>query len=307
MMRRSNDSHESWREYDAATVKEHLFQIAKGRSLEPGRAAAIEATSNINNASRDVLSILEVVLMASSDSFLVGLKKDLQSLKPNSIADIANNWINRNPIVIRDVRAVNEGTCIPPHFEVAAEVLSIQNVFDICEEMASIARKAALHLERKSKLSESYQGSIVVSLPPVSSLATDEEHIPELVRDDIREADRCYHNQLFNAFGAMARRVVHSICADKEAYEHNSLEVQINDLLTRSLITQEVSDRMHLLRKLGRNGAHPEWEIVSSEMAKTGWETMLWLVSEVYKTSVPELPDWPSTKRYKLPKKPTTN
>lgn len=150
MLRSSNDSTENWREYDSELVKEHLFRIADGRSLDHGRNAAIGAIHQFNTASREVLSILEVVLMSGPDSFLTGLKEDIQSLRHSSMIDIADNWIKSKqgkPITIRDVRAVNEGTSIPPHFEVMAEVLSIQNAFDVCAELAGIASNAASHIQ----------------------------------------------------------------------------------------------------------------------------------------------------------------
>lgn len=53
---------------------------------------------------------------------------------------------------------------------------------------------------------------------------------------DLLEADRCFHSKLYNAFGALARRVVHSICADKGAYEARDLYIQIEDLGGRGLL-----------------------------------------------------------------------
>jgi len=157
-------------------------------------------------------------------------------------------------------------------------------------------------LDERNETGVAFQG-VVWPLPQVTELVWDTA-LPLLVRADLREADRSYHAKLYNAFGAMARRVVHSICADKGAYENKDLHNQIEDVLRRNLVSAEVAQRMQVLRTLGRNGAHPEWENVSQEQAEKGMELLLWIVREVYRVGVPELPAWQHKKRYQLPKKP---
>jgi predicted nucleotide-binding protein len=48
---------------------------------------------------------------------------------------------------------MGQGTKIPPHIEIAAEIASIQHVFGLCKAAAEICTKAASHLERKSRRS----------------------------------------------------------------------------------------------------------------------------------------------------------
>jgi hypothetical protein len=135
--------------------------------------------------------------------------------------------------------------------------------------------------------------------PEVTELLTD-ERIPPDVRADLNEAECCFQNQLYQAFGAMARRVVHSICADLRAYD-GDLHSQISDLETRQRISAGNAETMHAIRTLGRNGAHPEWEKVTQEMATTGIELLIWLVRDLYAT--PDVPDWKGEKRYRLDKR----
>lgn len=145
---------------------------------------------------------------------------------------------------------------------------------------------------------------VVYPLPPFTELVNEVSKVPQDVRKDLLQADRCYHNKLFNAFGAMARRVVHSICAAKGAYEAPNLHQQIEDIEKRNLITGKVASYMHSLRTMGRNGAHPEWEEVTPEMAEKGMKILLWLVKEVYEIDFPELPVFAKDKRYVQPKRP---
>lgn len=105
--------------------------------------------------------------------------------------------------------------------------------------------------------------------------------IPERVREDLLETNHCHQSKLFQAFGCMVRRVVHSICADKQAVG-SDLKRQIDDLFNRGIFTEEIANRAHDLRTLGRHGAHPEWEIVTPEMADIGVAHMIWILQTIY-------------------------
>jgi hypothetical protein len=54
-------------------------------------------------------------------------------------------------MIIRDMVALGQGTQIPPHIDVLADIASIHHSFAICKEAASICEKAASHLERKNR------------------------------------------------------------------------------------------------------------------------------------------------------------
>lgn len=127
---------------------------------------------------------------------------------------------------------------------------------------------------------------------PDPSELTKIANIPDQVRDDLIEAESCYHANLPNAFGAMARRVIHSICEDKGAFDQNLFD-QITALVGNGIFSQEIGERAHALRTLGRNAAHPEWEPVTQEMAREGIELLYWLVRTVYgHSNPPPVPQW---------------
>lgn len=145
---------------------------------------------------------------------------------------------------------------------------------------------------------------VVYPLPPFMDLVNEIKSVPSQVRKDLLEADRCYHNKLFNAFGAMARRVVHSVCANKKAFAASNLCQQIDDIRTRNLISSRAAEYMHSLRTMGRNGSHPEWEEITQEMADEGMKMLLWLIKDVYEIDLPQPPTFSEKKRYELPKRP---
>jgi hypothetical protein len=51
----------------------------------------------------------------------------------------------------RDIVVLGQGTRVPLHLKIKAEVASIRQAFNICTELGEISRKAESHIERKAK------------------------------------------------------------------------------------------------------------------------------------------------------------
>ena len=136
---------------------------------------------------------------------------------------------------------------------------------------------------------------VVYPKPKLSDL-TNTAVLPAMVREDLTEAERCYHSKLNNAFGAMARRVVHSVCTDKGASGHD-LYTQIEYLVRGGVFSADVAQRAHAIRTLGRNGTHPEWEPVTPSMTHEGMRLLHWFVRTVYAVDVPQVPAWASNSK----------
>ena len=153
---------------------------------------------------------------------------------------------------------------------------------------------------------EDYDFVRTVPPQPVPEIAMllSQHDVPSDLRDDLLEAVACWKYGLYQAFGAMARRAIHTICKEKGAYE-GSLEQQIRDSQDRNLITAQVSERMHAIRKIGNSGAHPEWEVVTEDMAKEALKALVWVIRESFPNQPPAVPTVPSARRYKLSKKPS--
>lgn len=115
------------------------------------------------------------------------------------------------------------------------------------------------------------------------------KNIPDQVRSDILECGECAKYELYQAFGSMVRRVMHSICADNGALGNNLAE-QIESLRANSIFTGEIADRAHEIRSLGRNGAHPEWEPLSENHVQSGLAHIIWITQKVYPEPEPPPP-----------------
>jgi hypothetical protein len=86
------------------------------------------------------------------------------------------------------------------------------------------------------------------------------EAIPEKIREDLAEADRCFHADAYKAAVTMNRRAVQRIVLDKikdPGIEKKKLWEQIDELFKTGFITKQLKDTAHEIRHFGNFGAHP--------------------------------------------------
>lgn len=140
-----------WREYDLEEVNAHIHKLAGAPSLEKAVAAASAASEAFETAQSEIISILHTELEEHGDGFLEKLKKEIEELRPMSIADVAQHLSPKGQFMTRDTITIGQGTQVPPHIKVLAEVIAIRHSFGICRVAGEIATKAASHLERKSR------------------------------------------------------------------------------------------------------------------------------------------------------------
>lgn len=140
-----------WREYDPEDVKAQIHELAGVPSLGAAEAAARAAAEAFEAAQSEIISILHTELEGHADGFLEKLKNEIEELRPMSIADVAQHLSPKGQIMTRDTITLGQGTQVPPHMRVLAEVMAIRHSFGICRAAGEIATKAASHLERKSR------------------------------------------------------------------------------------------------------------------------------------------------------------
>jgi len=140
-----------WREYDAEYVKEHIREAAGHPRLDRAREAAEAASEAFEFGKSEITSILHHELDERSDSFLENLKAQAEKLRRLSGPQVADLLSPKGQIITRDSVVVGQGTQLPPHISLMAEVQSIRHAFGICESLSDIATRAASHLHRKSR------------------------------------------------------------------------------------------------------------------------------------------------------------
>jgi predicted nucleotide-binding protein len=140
-----------WYEYESEAVKEHIRQTAGDPDLTRARSLADRAAEAFEFSKSELASILQNELDDRGDAFLEGLKEQLEKLTPMSPFDVARARAPKGQMITRDSVVVGQGTQVPPHMAILAEVQSIRQSFGICTAAAEVATKAASHLERKSR------------------------------------------------------------------------------------------------------------------------------------------------------------
>lgn len=140
-----------WREYDAEDVKTHIRTLAGEPDLDAAQTEAETASKTFESAQAEIVSILQNELDEQADEFLSNLKREAEELHPMSAFDVAQHLSPKGQIMTRDTITLGQGTQVPPHMSIIAEGKAIQHAFGICGAASDIARKAASHLERKSR------------------------------------------------------------------------------------------------------------------------------------------------------------
>src|SRR3546814_5265165 len=113
--------------------------------------AADKADGAFNHAKGEITSILQTELESGTDSFIQSLSEQLQQLSVFSASEVANRLHQGGQVMTRDTVVLGQGTQLPPHMALKAQLRGIEHSFAICKAAADIARKAASHLERKSR------------------------------------------------------------------------------------------------------------------------------------------------------------
>lgn len=98
--------------------------------------------------------------------------------------------------------------------------------------------------------------------------APSDERIPDAIRLDMDEAKRCFEVQAFRACAVMCRRALQVACLDKGVDDAKRLELQIDELFSEGIITQDLRDWAHGVRWIGNDSAHPGGNAVTKEDAE---------------------------------------
>lgn len=97
---------------------------------------------------------------------------------------------------------------------------------------------------------------------PLPNFEPDNYHkaIPAKVREDLAEADRCWHAYAYKAAVCMNRRAIQRIVLDKikdKSVKDKKLYEQIDELYNAGFITKHLKETADEIRHFGNFGAHP--------------------------------------------------
>jgi len=144
----------NWQEYAFDDVKAEIAELAGGPDLLAVRMASQEAAEAFDTEKSAVLSIIITECDSRPDAFLQGLKNEAEKVAVHSPRDFQRSWQPAGQILTRDMIALGQGSQIPPHLSVLAEVAALRSPFVACITVGKLARKAGSHLSRRRRLGQ---------------------------------------------------------------------------------------------------------------------------------------------------------
>ena len=135
-----------WRELAAADVRAEILSRAGEPDLERANELRSDARDGFKEGKDQLASVFEA-LGADGDRYVNRVREEAESID----VPATNSYVRHiapTQMMSRDSMAINQGLQTPPHISLGCSGGEILRTFACCEELASVALKAASHLER---------------------------------------------------------------------------------------------------------------------------------------------------------------
>ena len=140
-----------WVQHVPEEVTTAIYEAAGNPELDAARDAQEKVNSCFDSLKSEMLSVLQQELDGKPDEFLGKLKDEVARLGTMSRHNFEARAEPKGEIFTRDMLALGQGSIVPPHFAIIADVATLRHSGDICSRAANIGIQAASHLERKEK------------------------------------------------------------------------------------------------------------------------------------------------------------
>lgn len=140
-----------WREYDYDTVINEIERRSGNLSLDAAYAASRRAKTVFESGKAECLSILATFLMFRDDEYVKDLRDKIGSIEPLTAAVGVRAQLPKE-VVSRDSLATSQGLQAAPHQQIIARVVELQQTFKVCGDVATLAQRAAAHIDRLTAL-----------------------------------------------------------------------------------------------------------------------------------------------------------
>lgn len=138
----------NWVELNGQVVFDHIVEESGKASLVLAETSAEKGLAVLRSVKADTASILAVYLDGRDDKYVRRLAEQIEEAKVLSAADIANEMAPGRKIITSDMRAVQQGTCAPPHIKVQARIMAAHQPAAYSRELAGHLEKLVAHLAR---------------------------------------------------------------------------------------------------------------------------------------------------------------
>lgn len=108
------------------------------------------------------------------------------------------------------------------------------------------------------------------------------QYLAGAVLDDFNEALICYANSCWNAFAAMCRRCIQSVCESFGADGTTKVQAQLKELEAMGVADEETFSQLHQIMLSGHDGAHPHLPTLSAARAAVLLQLMKDVLYQLY-------------------------
>ncbi|WP_375576185.1 TIR domain-containing protein [Paracidovorax oryzae] len=141
-----------WVEVDYDDLIKYIEQQAGNPDISSIEKAAEKASELFDELKSKLTSRLSNVIRKNpDDKFIEELLVQAKSLKVFSVNDFIAHMRPKGQLMSRDMLAIEKGLCTPPHVAVFANVHSLKQPFQACQELGKIAQRAASHLSDRDE------------------------------------------------------------------------------------------------------------------------------------------------------------
>lgn len=150
----SGDTRGKWAEYSFDDVYNALKSTVPESDFENLASAAIEADVKVHELREDLLSILESIAEGSAGTYLTRMVADVKEGSTISASEFLEGWRPRGNFMTADIVALQGGLQTPPHVALYAEIKAMQSPFTVAENLAKLAKRAAVHMMHRSRVAK---------------------------------------------------------------------------------------------------------------------------------------------------------
>ncbi len=147
-----------WVEYSRKDILKAIAQATQipNLDLQEGLPEEInqfydKGDNTFESCHTEILSLLTTALGEKDDPFLSSLKERIEQTKLLSFYEVRYGLIPKGYVTISDRIALNQGTQLPPHLHILANVYTVSQLGTYCEKLSKLAKQAASHLARREQ------------------------------------------------------------------------------------------------------------------------------------------------------------
>lgn len=143
----------NWLEQPADAVWDAIFDGGGTAALDAVEIKSAAGAELLSLAIPDISSILTIYLATHADSFVKRLSEEIEGIKVAQAIEIAQDRSPKRQVITYDLKAVQQGTWVPPHVRAEARITGAQQPAAHCRALAKKIDKLTAHLGRAQKRS----------------------------------------------------------------------------------------------------------------------------------------------------------